>query len=480
MGNARAVIHRRSAIERSADALDQFMQKNPNHFIWIAGVFIAVSLIFLVSTRLGGPGDAPPSDSSNAASLEALQVIVPESDTSSESDQTTIAGQDPAVVKDLAQARNVRRTEVKPGDSLGKILGGQGFTPSEIHEIAKVIEEADGHVTIFPGEVFEFFTDASGTITHFSTETPQHETLSVRRTETGFSFDLTTKPTQMEQNFKAGSIHNSLFADASKAGLSDKVIMELAQLFQWQVDFALDIRQGDSFKVIYNDIFIDGQKLRSGPILAAEFTNNNKVLRGFRYEHADGTIGYYNEQGESLKKAYLKAPVDFARISSRFSLARKHPVLHKIRAHKGVDYAAPRGTPIKSTGRGRITFAGWKGGYGRTVIVQHNEKHSTLYAHMNNFAKGLKVGQRVNQGQVIGTIGSTGLATGPHLHYEFRLNGTQVDPLKVKSPQAPSLAGADKQKFLQQISQHRAALTTGDTSDLAANATEEGDATPEL
>jgi murein DD-endopeptidase MepM/ murein hydrolase activator NlpD len=447
------------------------MQKHPNHFIWAAIIFVIISVLYILTTQL--------SQEDTPSIVGASQDVMLSDVIQSESTQVlAFGGPDAAPITpeftqidaptDAQSTPHSFKTEVKPGDSLGKILGNQGFAPAEIHEIALVVQKADGHVTIFPGQVFEFHKDPeTDVITHFTTETPQHETMTIARNESGFSFELTQKPTQSEQNLKIGTISNSLFTDASKAGLSDRIIMQLAQLFQWEIDFALDIRQGDSFKVIYEDIYIDQQKLRTGPILAAEFINNNKELRGFRYEHKDGTVGYYDEKGESLKKAFLKAPVDFARISSKFSLARKHPVLHKIRAHKGVDYAAPRGTPIKTTGRGRIVHAGWKGGYGRTVIVKHNERHSTLYAHMNSFANGLKVGQRVHQGQVIGTIGSTGLATGPHLHYEFRLNGQQVDPLKIEFPKADSLQGTEKQAFLQQIAIHRAALEANKLDQIA-------------
>ncbi|HBF08406.1 MAG TPA: peptidase M23 [Gammaproteobacteria bacterium] len=466
MGNTRAVTYRRGAVERTTEALELFMQKHPNYLLWFAIGFVALALLYIITGSSGDDAEQPQAPTvASAMALanneDAIAVMVPEKESP--------LSRDPSFSQEIAQQKI--HVTVQSGDSLGKILGNQGFTAQEIHDIAAGIKKEDGHVTIFPGEVFEFIKDPeTGVITEFNTETPAHKTLRVARVEEGFACELADKATETEEMFKTGTINNSLFADASKAGLSDRTIMELAQLFQWEIDFALDIRQGDSFKVIYDDIYMDNKRLRAGPILAAEFVNGSRTLRGYRYEHEDGTVGYYTEDGESLKKAFLKAPVDFARISSRFQLARKHPVLHKIRAHKGVDYAAARGTPIKATGRGRVSFMGWKGGYGRTVIVQHNAQHSTLYAHMNSFAKGLKQGQRVTQGQVIGAIGSTGLATGPHLHYEFRLNGTQVDPLKVKFPNAESLAGSDKQKFLKQIAAHKLALVSGDSSQLAANA----------
>jgi len=464
MGNAKALNHRKNTVERSTDAIEQFMQKNPNYLFWSAIGFVSIALvyIFLSYTVESDPSSSGRSQvqagqlTDQAASIEVIasQEAMLQEEAEAAVAKNELQNLEPVILRPM-----ILRITVQPGDNLGKILRAQGFSASEIHDIAQVIKKADGHVTIFPGEVFEFYKDGkTDLVTHFSTETPQHETLTISRGEEGFSLSLEAKTTTSTENYRTGDIMNSLFVDGSKAGLSDRTIMELAQIFQWEVDFALDIRQGDHFKVIYEDIYLDDEKLRTGPILAAEFTNRGRQLRGYRYLHKDGSIGYYNETGQSLKKAFLKTPVDFARISSRFSLARKHPVLHRIRAHKGVDYAAPRGTPIKATGRGRIKFAGTMGGYGRTIIIQHNAQHSTLYAHMTNFGKNIKQGSRVFQGQVIGTIGSTGLATGPHLHYEFRLNDRQVDPLKVKFPQADSLSGADKTAFLQQIAKHKAAL----------------------
>ena len=223
--------------------------------------------------------------------------------------------------------------------------------------------------------------------------------------------------------------------------------MELASLFGWDVDFVLDIREGDSFSVMYEEHFLDGEKIDEGPILAAQFTNQGNTFTALRYTDSAGDSNYFTPDGYSMRKAFLRSPVDFARISSRFNLQRKHPVLNRIRAHKGVDYAASTGTPIKSAGDGKIIFRGVKGGYGNVVIVQHGGNITTLYAHMKSFKRGQSVGSRVKQGQVIGFVGSSGLATGPHLHYEFRLNGVHKNPLTVKLPQAEPVAKAEKGSF---------------------------------
>ena len=197
---------------------------------------------------------------------------------------------------------------------------------------------------------------------------------------------------------------------------------------------------GDRFALVFEEQFKDGEKIGEGPILAAEFTNRGRRIRTVRYVDPTGHTEYFSADGRSMRKAFLRTPVNFTRISSRFSFNRRHPILHKMRAHRGVDYAAPRGTAVKASGDGRVVFAGRNGGYGRTVILKHGSTYTTLYSHLARFAKGIRSGKRVGQGQVIGYVGSTGLATGPHLHYEFRVRGVHRDPLKVKLPQAAPLA----------------------------------------
>jgi murein DD-endopeptidase MepM/ murein hydrolase activator NlpD len=211
--------------------------------------------------------------------------------------------------------------------------------------------------------------------------------------------------------------------------------MELAGIFGWDIDFALDIRKGDSFKVLYEEIYRNGEKIKDGDILAAEFINDGEVYRAVRYTNpkTDRTE-YYTPEGKSMRKEFLRTPVNFTRISSRFTTARYHPVLHKFRSHKGVDYAAKRGTPIRAAGDGKVIFKGTKGGYGRVVILQHGSKYTTLYAHLNSYDKSISVGKKVKQGQTIAYVGSSGLATGPHLHYEFRVDGVHRNPLTVRLP----------------------------------------------
>ena len=227
--------------------------------------------------------------------------------------------------------------------------------------------------------------------------------------------------------------------------------MNLAGIFAWDIDFVLDIRQGDDYYILYEEIYQDGQYVMDGEIIAAEFNNDGRTIRAIRFVNEDGRVDYFTPEGESVRKAFVRAPVDFTRISSSFNPRRRHPVLNTIRAHRGVDYAAPKGTPIKAAGDGKVIFRGRKGGYGNAVIVQHGGNITTLYAHMSNFARSAPFGSRVKQSQVIGFVGSTGLATAAHLHYEYRLNGVHRNPRTVKLPQAEPIGEKYREAFLTQV-----------------------------
>jgi murein DD-endopeptidase MepM/ murein hydrolase activator NlpD len=236
---------------------------------------------------------------------------------------------------------------------------------------------------------------------------------------------------------------------ARAAGVNAEMIMQLAnEIFGWKIDFALEIQPGDRFDIVYEQKYRNGEYIGDGRILGADFTNEGTLYRAVYFHSADGKIAdYFAPDGRSMHRQFLRAPLDFTRISSTFSLARRHPILNTIRAHKGVDYAAPTGTVIKVAGEGRVSFVGVKGGYGRVVIVEHGAGISTLYGHMSRFAKGLRVGQRVNQADTIGYVGMTGAATGPHLHYEYRINGVHQNPRTVKLPDAAPISTQYLEEF---------------------------------
>jgi murein DD-endopeptidase MepM/ murein hydrolase activator NlpD len=239
-----------------------------------------------------------------------------------------------------------------------------------------------------------------------------------------------------------------LFESGMSAGLSDKIIMNLAGIFAWDIDFVLDIRQFDDYYLLYEEIYQEGEFVTTGEIIAAEFNNNGRSVQAIRFVDKDGQSDYYTPDGRSMRKAFIRAPVDFTRISSSFNPRRRHPVLNTIRAHRGVDYAAPKGTPVKAAGDGKVIFRGVKGGYGNAVILQHGGNITTLYAHMSSFDRKARIGKRVVQGQSIGYVGSTGLATAAHLHYEYRLNGVHRNPRTVELPQAEPISNEYRQEFL--------------------------------
>lgn len=328
---------------------------------------------------------------------------------------------------------------VKSGDNLSLLFSRNGLSPQELYKATLDKTAAKQLKKIFPGDEIKLRIDGD-TLTELSYEFDLGRSLHMLRDGDTFTAEIIERPLEHRRTQATGVINDSLFLSAQAAGLSDKLTMELAGIFGWDVDFALDIRQGDSYSVIYEEIFLDDEKVRDGKIIAASFTNKDKTFQAIRFTDSDDRTDYYSPDGRSMRKAFLRTPVEFSRISSRFNLRRKHPVLNTIRAHKGVDYAASTGTPIRATGDGKVIHKGNKGGYGRTVVIQHGSSYNTLYAHMSKYAKGVRNGSRVKQGQIIGYVGSSGLATGPHLHYEFRLNGAVRNPLTVKLPDAQPLS----------------------------------------
>ena len=253
--------------------------------------------------------------------------------------------------------------------------------------------------------------------------------------------------TEKYRVFKNIEINNSLYVDGLKEGLPDSVIMDLVYIFGWDIDFVHDIRPGDSYSLIYEEVFVNGEKKLDGDILIAEFINRDRTHTAIRYKLQNGFSEYFSLEGRNVKKAFLRSPVKFSYISSSYNLKRRHPILHKIRAHTGVDYAASRGTPVRTTGDGTVVFADKKGGYGNLVEIKHTEDYSTRYAHLNKFHSKIKVGGKVKQSETIGYVGRTGTATGDHLHYEFRVNGKHTNPLTVKLPNAKPIHENDKDSY---------------------------------
>ncbi len=286
-----------------------------------------------------------------------------------------------------------------------------------------------------PGEELRL-TEQEGDLVGFERRLSSSETLKISRDKHGFAADVLNDPLESHVRTASAVIDRSLFDAIAAAGAHDQTALALAQIFGWDIDFALDIRPGDSFVVTYEELYENGRYVKDGPVLAALFRNNGRVYRAARYTDPTGAANYYTPEGKSLRRAFLRTPVDFTRVSSTFDLHRMHPILNTIRAHKGVDYAAPIGTPVHAAGAGHVRFMGVKGGYGNVVEIDHAQGIVTVYGHLSRFAPAVHVGSRVAQGELIAFVGMTGLATGPHLHYEYRVNGVFKDPQSVHLPDA--------------------------------------------
>ena len=350
---------------------------------------------------------------------------------------------------------------VREGDTLSKLFAQAGYNDTTMYAVLGSGNKNKELTRIYPGETIAFLNDDSDTLSRIRLDRSPIESVFLDREDSGsFKTQVVTREPEVELDYKEGVIESSLFLAGQKAGMSQSQIMELANIFGWDVDFALDIRKGDEFSLIYEKLYIDGEKYKDGKILAANFSNGGRKYEAVLYTDSNGVSNYFTPSGESMRKAFLRTPVDFARISSHFNLKRKHPVLHKIRAHKGTDYAASTGTPIKATGDGKVIHAGRKGGYGNAVVIQHGQKITTLYAHMSKFARNVKAGARVKQGQIIGYVGSTGLASGPHLHYEFLVNGVHKNPVRVKLPHAKPIPSSELEQFALQTKPLLAQLQT--------------------
>jgi murein DD-endopeptidase MepM/ murein hydrolase activator NlpD len=336
---------------------------------------------------------------------------------------------------------------VKRGDTLNALFRKNKLNLGHLAMIVRLPEAAPHLKRLIPGDEFRIEHDR-GNVVSLYRELDLTSALKVSREESGFSAEVVDRPIEIKRRLAFGKIETSLFESATAAGLPDRLIMNLAGIFAWDVDFVLDIRGGDHYYILFEEIFQDGEYVIDGKIIAAEFVNNERTFQAIRFVDKDGRPDYYTPEGLSVRKAFVRAPVDFTRISSSFNPRRRHPILNTIRAHRGVDYAAPSGTPIKAAGDGKVIFRGKKNGYGNAIIVQHGGNITTLYAHMSRFNNSSRVGSRVVQGQTIGYVGMTGLATAPHLHYEYRLNGVHRNPRTVKLPAADPIKDANRDDFL--------------------------------
>jgi murein DD-endopeptidase MepM/ murein hydrolase activator NlpD len=342
------------------------------------------------------------------------------------------------------------RETVEEGDSLSRIFNRHGVSQNDLANLLASNKKSKRLKYLNPHQRITLKVQ-NGRLIQLQIQLTSLNSIFFSLSENGeYALLEETLTPQIKLTAVRATINRSLYLDGKAIGLSDKTLLQLTSIFAWDIDFSLDIRVGDTFSVIYEVLHHEGEMLKEGRILAAEFRNRGQTIKAILNIDDVSHESYFSDNGKAMHKAFLRNPVHFSRISSKFNLNRKHPVLNKIRAHKGVDYSAPTGTKIRATADGKISFLGPKGGYGNTIEIQHGGKYSTLYAHLSKFTRKLKIGTIVKQGEVIGEVGQSGLATGPHLHYEFRINGQHINPLTVELPQAQPMALKYIEKFKNQ------------------------------
>lgn len=342
-------------------------------------------------------------------------------------------------LEEIIKAKSV---VVKKGDNLAMIFKRSGLSPQQTYHVSKAGELAKKLLKIMPGDVLELQIDPQGQLVSLQYPYSSTDTLVITKSENNtFSSKIETIEVDTRLNYTQGDVTNSFWNAGLKANLTDNQIMQVAGIFGWDVDFALGLRAGDSFYVMFEEHYINGEFIENGDIVAAQFVNRGEAYTAIRYD--DGN--FYTPDGRSMRKSFLRAPVNFRYISSSFKKKRFHPVQKRWKAHRGVDYAADRGTPVIAAGDGKVIKSGYDKYNGHHVFIQHGEKYVTKYLHFTK--RKVKKGQTVKQGQVIGTVGSTGLASGPHLHYEFLVNGVHRNPRTVDLPKAQAIAKKEKDKF---------------------------------
>lgn len=334
---------------------------------------------------------------------------------------------------------------VAQGQTLGAIFEAQGIPVATLHQLLDATKDKQALTRLRPGTILGFDQSADGSLRGFRYDRNETQRIVLSLDGDKVTEQVIERPMEVRTAVVSGEVGRSLFHTARRMGLSGNTINSLTDdIFKYDIDFSKDVASSDRFSVVVEQHWREGELIRTGPVIAALFTAKGKPYTAIRFER-DGKPEYFTEEGRPLKKSFIRSPIQYARLSSRFG-ARRHPVLGTQRMHKGVDYAAPTGTPIMAAGAGRVVSSGWQGGYGNTVVLDHGKGYTTLYAHMSRTA-GLKRGQSIKQGQVIGYVGSTGLSTGPHLHYEFRVNGAHRNPLQHTMPPPEPLSGAQLAAF---------------------------------
>jgi murein DD-endopeptidase MepM/ murein hydrolase activator NlpD len=343
----------------------------------------------------------------------------------------------------------LREERIQKSDTVSSLIARLGITdPAALEFIRKSPETQVISRQFRPGKIVVAKAGENGELIAFYFPLNGKDvTMLVERRGNAFVASEQTLKVEAQTVVKSGEIRNSLFGATDAAGIPDAIAIQLAEIFSGDIDFYRDLRKGDRFSLVYQTLNHQGQPIRTGRILTAEFINNQKTYNAFWFQTEEGKGAYYTAEGKTLRKAFLRSPLEFSRITSGFSSARLHPVLHISRAHKGIDYGAPTGTRVRSVADGSVEFVGRQGGFGNLIILKHQANYSTAYGHLNGFSAGLRKGSRVSQGDTIGYVGQTGLSTGPHLHYEFRVNSRQVNPLAISLPDSIPLEASQIGRF---------------------------------
>ncbi len=412
----------------------------PHTHVWLAGALVLVLAIVA----------ALPSDNAEASrKTHALALPTLE-------EPPTLA-EEIAPTAPLTHLRNINE-QVKSGDSLSALFHRAGLSDKAMFEVVNSSKAGKALARLYPGHTFEFELNEQGELQKLTHRLDHLSSQSFTRKDGSFDHKTHTRTPDIKTAIRSGVIESSLYVAGKKAQLDEELIMELASIFGWDIDFALDLRGGDTFKLVFEESFLDGERIGAGNIMAAEFVNQNTIFKAVRYEDANGKAQYYSPDGKAMRKAFLRAPLDFRRISSNFNPRRLHPISKRVKPHRGTDYAANRGTPVWAAGEGRVIASSYTKANGNYVVIQHGGEIRTKYLHLHK--RKVRKGQRVRQKQIIGTVGSTGYSTAPHLHYEFLLNGVHRNPRTIvkKLPKARSVPKKELPRFFAQTQPLLAAL----------------------
>lgn len=422
----------------------------PSRHIQLAtAIFIVLVIIVAI------PQKETPAESQVTPLMLSIPAAVADEDEINTAEQAIAVDEHPKVLEKWLEL------EVKKGDTLSNIFERAGLSNKALYELVNSSKQAEKSLTrIFPGQRMSFLIDDDNILQTLKVSKSKLKTTTYQRQAGKFTIGEEQAEPEVRRNWHTATISSSLYNAAIEQNLSQGVIMSMANIFGGVIDFVYDVRRGDSFNILYEEHYLEGEPIGNGPILAVEFFNQGKKYTAYRFVDSNGDIGYFNEQGESMRKAFLRAPLDFTRISSRFNPNRIHPLFKTVRPHRGIDYAASRGTPVYAAGDGRIAKSGFSKANGNYVIVKHGQQYVTKYLHLHK--RHVKAGQKVKQGQTIGTVGSTGYATGPHLHYEFIVNGVHRNPSTIvkKLPKPKSLTNKQQQAFSKQIAGYKLQMET--------------------